>query len=316
MNKNPKFSIIVPVYNVQEYLSYCVETLINQTLKDIEIIFINDGSTDKSLEILEQYSHMDQRIIIVNQENSGSSTARNTGLDIAKGDYVLFVDSDDILNKEACDRLYLEVMQTNADLIVYGTNVFPWIQENDNGWLYSYLDIEYAKYEKNSIKALFKEKASKPFIWNKCYRRSIIEKNSIRFCNDVSLGEDSLFLFSLYPKLKKIIYLPDKLYNYRCEREGSLMSASRKDVSWKLNSHLEMIKRVLEEWNKNNYISGNEKNLYEWSLDLMVTAWPDTELTPDKKKEFRERFYRLVNKYQLRKMVSMKCRKMERKMKK
>ena len=314
MNKNPKFSIIVPVYNVQAYLSYCVDTLINQTLRDIEIIFINDGSKDKSLEILNQYAQIDKRIKIIDQKNAGSSEARNVGLDKATGDYILFVDSDDILNKNACERLYLEVLQTNADMVVFGTNIFPWIQDYDNGWLYTYLNVNFAEYNNNSIKALFSEKASKPFIWNKCYRRSIIEENKIRFCKELSLGEDSLFLFTVYPKLDKVIYLPDKLYNYRCERDGSLMSASRKDVCWKLTSHLEIIRKVLEEWHKSNCILGNEENLYEWSLDLIANEWDSAILTSDEKRKIKDKFFDIIDNYKIRKKVKKDTIKLEKKL--
>lgn len=97
MKNQPKVSIIVPVYNVEKYLAKCLDSLVNQTLKDIEIICINDGSTDNSLEILNTYAQKDSRITIIDKKNEGVSAARNTGLNISKGEYIMFVDSDDYL---------------------------------------------------------------------------------------------------------------------------------------------------------------------------------------------------------------------------
>lgn len=270
MNRYPKFSIIVPVYNVEKYLSYCLQSIINQTIKDLEIICVNDGSTDNSLSILEQYAKWDRRIQIINQVNSGSSVARNKGLESASGEYILFVDSDDLLASNACERLYMEILQTQADVVVFGASIFPWIQEKDNGWLYEYLKIELKDYKQDSINAFFKERASKPFIWNKCYRRTLIDNNNIYFDKDLKLGEDSLFLFNLFPLIDRIIYIPDQLYSYRCERNGSLMDINSKDIEKKLYSHLELIKKVICLWEKNDYIKGNENEMYCWGLDLIV----------------------------------------------
>ena len=121
-----KISIVVPVYNVEKYLSKCLESLISQTLADIEIICINDGSTDKSLEILENYASKDNRVKIINQENQGVSTARNNGLACANGEYVTFVDSDDWLESNSCEELYNKAIQTNSDIVLFSHyDVFP-----------------------------------------------------------------------------------------------------------------------------------------------------------------------------------------------
>ena len=115
---NMKISIIVPVYNVEKYLERCLDSLINQTLKDIEIICINDGSTDNSSEILKEYAKKDSRIIIINQNNQGISVARNNGMNKAKGKYIGFVDSDDWVDLDFFEKLYKAAEKHNAQIAV------------------------------------------------------------------------------------------------------------------------------------------------------------------------------------------------------
>ena len=102
----PKISVIIPVYNVEKYLRECLDSIVNQTFKDIEIICVDDGSTDKSLEILREYEQKDKRIIVISQPNKGVSTARNIGMQQATGKYMMFVDSDDYITQNACELIY------------------------------------------------------------------------------------------------------------------------------------------------------------------------------------------------------------------
>lgn len=253
------------------YLSYCLSSIVEQTLRDIEIICVNDGSTDNSLKILQAYAHEDDRIKIIDKMNGGSSSARNAGLKVANGEYILFVDSDDIISRDTCDRLYREILQKEPDLIVFGTNIFPEsIMTPDRGWLEWALQVNPVYYEKKCINALFWERASKPFVLNKCFKNKVLKKNSIFFDENVVLGEDMLFLFTIFPRIKDAIYIPDRLYQYRYVREGSLMDQSRKNIEWKIKSHFKLIKKVLEDWDEHNFISGNEENLYIWCLDLIL----------------------------------------------
>ncbi len=124
MMDNIKVSIIVPVYNVEKYLQSCMDSLVNQTLEDIEIICVNDGSTDNSLEILESYAKKDSRIKVFTIENSGNSIARNYGIKIAKGKYVGFVDSDDYINETMFEKLYNSCEQNDLDLAICKISLF------------------------------------------------------------------------------------------------------------------------------------------------------------------------------------------------
>ncbi len=122
--ENPKVSIIIPVYKVEKFISQCLDSLINQTLKEIEIICINDGSPDRSIDILNCYSQHDKRIKVINQKNQGSATARNRGIEESKGEYIKFVDADDILDIHACEICYRKAKEVNADILVHSSYGF------------------------------------------------------------------------------------------------------------------------------------------------------------------------------------------------
>ena len=119
-----KVSVIVPVYNVDKYLEECLDSIVNQTLNDIEIICVNDGSTDGSLKILEDYASKDDRIKIITQENGGLSVARNTGIDVAKGEYLSFVDSDDFIGLEMFDKMYDQAHSQDLDILFCKTYLY------------------------------------------------------------------------------------------------------------------------------------------------------------------------------------------------
>lgn len=132
MTNNPFISVIVPVYNVGKYLEECLESLVNQTLENIEIICVNDGSTDNSLNVLNEYRKKDKRITVVNKANGGVSSARNIGLRIARGEYIAFVDADDIAEKRLCERAWKEALRGGV-LLCLEQIYFPqkqWMMRN------------------------------------------------------------------------------------------------------------------------------------------------------------------------------------------
>ena len=291
MDKNPKFSIII---------SFCMESVTHQTLKDIEIICVNDGSTDSSLFILEEYAKLDDRIKIIDKYNGGLSSARNVGLDEAEGDFILFVDSDDCLEKNACARLYMEILQQNADVIVFGTSIFPWgISSEQSKWFQDVLSVETKCYTENTIQALFREKASKPFVWNECYRREMLEKYHLRFDESQLYGEDMLFLFMLFPRISKVVYVQDKLYQYRCGREGSLMDHAGRNVEYKLKMHMKIVESILSDWHENGYIELEMDSLYSWCLDFILVDLAEAPLSDSDKKEMAVQLKSIMDKYHL-----------------
>ena len=163
MTKTPKISIIIPIFNVENYLAKCLDSIINQTLMDIEIICVNDGSNDNSVDILNTYAQRDKRITIINKANGGLSSARNAGIRVANGEYICFLDSDDYFEFNACERLYIEILEGHADIIVFGANIFPQNPWPDY-WLFDNLSPRTIMYNGFVKEALFKEKGATPFV--------------------------------------------------------------------------------------------------------------------------------------------------------
>ena len=224
--ENPLISIIVPVYNVEKYLRQCLESLINQTYKNIEIICINNGSTDKSSEILVEFAQKDSRIKIITQEKSGVSAARNSGLKIASGDYIMFVDSDDWTEIDACEKLITEAKLTGADVVLFSHyDVFPNkknlydISKNCKKSYYKFDNID--DYIKNIIYA-------PGILWDKFCRKDFIE--NIAFIPDLAQSEDMLFWFEVLYNKPVISVFNQALYNYRNISVSSILNAFENSI--------------------------------------------------------------------------------------
>ena len=201
-----KVSVIIPVYNVENYLRKCLDSLVNQTLKDIEIIVVNDGSPDNSQTIIDEYvKKYPKKVVSVIQENGGQGAARNTGLLHATGEYTGYVDSDDYVEKNMYEELYKKAKEENADIVICGNNI---VKEN---------------YELLTKEAVDKEfLLGKMAVWNKIYKKSIIVDNKISFRSKVWY-EDLDFSMKVYLSSNKISIVDKPLYNYLL-REGSTMN--------------------------------------------------------------------------------------------
>jgi len=214
----PIISVIVPVYNVEKYLKRCIDSILNQTFKEFELILVNDGSTDNCGKICDMYKRKDKRIRVIHKENGGLSSARNAGLDIAKGKYIAFVDSDDYINKNMYDILYSNLIKTDADIslcnfeYVYDNNNFSVNQSIDN---YDYLIF-------NNIEALNKlyseNNTNIVVAWNKLYKKELFE--GLRY-TEGRIHEDEFIIHELLYKSKKIVCTNAELYYY-LKRQGSI----------------------------------------------------------------------------------------------
>lgn len=208
------FSVIIPVYNVELYLPQCLESLQAQDYSDYEVICINDGSTDRSREILAEWETRYPKMRVIDRTNGGLSAARNTGLDAAKGDYVVFVDSDDWVEPTMLDRLAVEI--GSNDMVCFAcqrtdNKSFDTLHsEQNNGWNY---------YNHHAL-----ENRVIPFVcvWQRCYRREFLLENNLRFREGI-LHEDNEFTPRACLKAKTVQVIPDVLYNYRV-RPGSIMT--------------------------------------------------------------------------------------------
>lgn len=221
VNKNPEISIIVPVYNTEQYISRCIESILNQTFKDFELILIDDGSKDKSGKICDKYAKNDSRIRVFHNENKGVSATRNYGIDISKGKYLMFCDSDDWVSDTWCEELYNTILlyprswiTCNLFFVDYKSNEKSIIKNNFN---------EINKLEKNDFYIIFKAGIS-AYSYNKIFDKNIISKYQIRFNENISLGEDVEFGIEYLQVCDNIIVLNRYLYYYLKKHQGALSS--------------------------------------------------------------------------------------------
>lgn len=204
----PELSIIVPVYNVEKYLIKCIDSILQQTFTDFELILVNDGSTDNCGAICEEYSGKDSRVRVIHQKNHGVSAARNAALVIAQGTYVGFVDGDDWIEPDMFHKMYQAALKEKTDVVICGANYY----ENNGDFIRSDLVKEKRYDQKQLIKNLYG--TPNPLggtCWNKLFRRSKI--GEIRFRENLTMAEDWVYLFECFKRCDSGIQLPVALYN-------------------------------------------------------------------------------------------------------
>lgn len=223
-------SIIVPVYNVEEYLKECIDSILNQTYKNLEIILVNDGSTDKSGSICEDYAKVDSRIKVVHKKNGGLSDARNLGLDRALGEYVIFIDSDDYIDQRMCEILLNYANKYSVDIVSCN---FKRVFENNIIEFNVPLFKEKIKIFTNDevLEKYFLTLAPEIFAtWNKLYKKSLFfTDEKIRFPVN-RLHEDIATTYRLYAESKKVVLLNELLYNYRQRSNSIMKKISHKNI--------------------------------------------------------------------------------------
>lgn len=256
----PKVSVIIPVYNVEKYLSQCLDSLVNQTLSDIEIICIDDGSSDKSFEILQEYANKDSRIKIFKQENQGAAVARNNGLDKATGDYLYFMDSDDYIKLDCLEKLYNKIILENSDICVCQNADMSEATQKLKLRRYGCdmkLVSKKSKFNVFEIPNYIFQFCSTP-AFTKLYKSDFIKNNNIRFqeiktCNDVFFNGYSLCVAN------SITTVPEALVVYRCGQKTNLSASRGNHISCVLDA-FGLLKEELE---KRNIFSLVEKSFYK-----------------------------------------------------
>ncbi|GAE35918.1 glycosyltransferase [Halalkalibacter akibai] len=231
----PKVSIIVPIYNVEKYLNRNLDSLLSQQLKDIEIIAVNDGSTDNSLEILQSYANRDNRIRVVDKANGGVSSARNEGLKRASGEYIGFVDPDDWINEEMFKQLYETAKADNADIVMCS-----YIREFGNhAKVKKFPGPEKISYQGDEVHSTIMRRLIGPIneeiaqpelldawgtVWSKIYRYDVVIGNEIRFkdLSEIGTNEDSLFNIEVFYHANTFVFLNQPYYHYWRANESSV----------------------------------------------------------------------------------------------
>lgn len=258
----PKISVVVPVYNVEKFLERCLNSIVNQTFKDIEIICVNDGSTDNSRKILDKYTNY-SNIKIIDQINAGLSEARNTGLLNAKGEYIAFIDSDDYIDQNFFEVLYNTAFEKNADIACAGI-----IRENNKK------QIELVKYSETQCSNNTKDKfllAGSPkynFVWNKLYKKEILIKNNIKFISGM-IYEDLCFTPDILEKSNLLVVCPNTFYHY-WKHPGTLI----KGDSDKARADKIVGNEYLKEKCRYYGINTNVKNQLLYKEDFLLLGIP------------------------------------------
>ena len=223
----PKLSIIIPVYNVEKYLPKCLGSILEQPFKDLEVICVNDGSTDGSLDVLQKIKKKDDRVVIIDKKNEGSGIARNIGLSTAQGEYVYFIDSDDWLEANVLAKIIAKADELQTDILVFGGLSYYNGKGQNGAYSKNKLPKKYfgkVVSAKDIKKDIFKFPST---AWTKLYRRSFLIKNEIKFQN-IRAGQDQLPFFHSMITADRIAILPENIYCYQKNREGSVTSVKKK----------------------------------------------------------------------------------------
>lgn len=275
----PKVSVIIPVYNVEKYLSRCIDSVLAQTFTDFEILLIDDGSYDNSGYICDQYAENDNRIRVFHKENGGVSSARNVGLDNARGEWIAFIDADDWISEDYLKQEY----DVNTDIIQLGYNVI-----SENGELIRTFKVQKKILTKQeSIYKHFVQKRTNA-LWDKLFSYNVISKT--RFNIKVSVGEDFLFTLSLMKTIKSYSFSTTGMYSY-INRDDSTMGRINKRPRERLSIALQNIDNICKTINNLHYL----KNSILFSTYLNIIILNASLLT----KEEKEYIIKLFSKIKL-----------------
>lgn len=274
-----KISIIIPVYNVERHLSACVDSVINQTLNEIEIILVNDGSTDNSSEICDEYALKDNRISVIHKKNGGLSDARNTGLKKARGEFICFLDSDDWIDKNMLAEYYSAAYKDNADIVVSGI-IIEYVHEGYK--IDKRLRSMVCKSSQITESILeCEEKGLFNPVCNKLYKSSLLKAMDIYFEKNGMPAEDLLFNCEVFKSVSTIVLIDKAYYHYMRRNEETLVTRYYDNYYEKVNDffnarkelyeHYEILDNIGErQFNKSylGYLHGSIKNLYRKDCPL------------------------------------------------
>ena len=242
-----KISVIIPVYNTGNYLKKCLNSILNQTLKEIEIIIVNDGSSDNSLDIIKKYMKKNKNIILINKENGGQGSARNMGISRATGEYISFVDSDDFIDEEMLEEMYLTAKENDSDIVI--CNISDYYEKSG-----TMRDVSLNLKKEVSIQEAILY--SVPSVVNKIYRRELLQDNKL-FFNEKIWYEDFPYSIQLLVHAKKISFINKPFYHYFHRIQSTMHNQN-------ISKNLDILKAYdeLEEYLKiNNYYDKYENEI-------------------------------------------------------
>lgn len=291
----PKVSIIVPVYNVEKYLSRCMDSLMNQTLEEIEIILVDDGSPDSCPTMCDDFAALDSRIKVIHKQNQGLGFARNSGLEIAQGEFIAFVDSDDFVDIHMYEALYNKANELKLDTVYCcfnsvdkKGNIHPIEEISDEITFDSRSDIDGFLLDMiGSETNCVVDRKYQMSVWRAIYSKNIIDKNNIRFCSEKQfISEDIIFHIDYLQKVSKIGLLPEAFYYY-CDNisVSSLSKTFRED---RFERYVILYKEICVRFPFDGVTSRSQRLLIGYTRSL-VFILSDYEITFQKKTEILKR---------------------------
>lgn len=273
-----KISVIIPIYNVEKYLKRCIESIIKQTYSNLEIILVDDGSPDGCAKICDEYKNKDERIVVIHKKNGGLSDARNAGLEVATGEIISYIDSDDYVDLDMYEKMTKAMEEKNADIVVCGTNI-----DYEDG----HTKVKCEKEEKsfNREEALIELNSFKSFdmaVWNKLYKREVVDK--IEFPVGKK-SEDYFVMYQYFARAKKVVIINQAKYHY-FQRSNSISRG--KNVT---HDYIEGSKSQKEFFKKNfpdlNYV-GNTAYAFSYIATYNRYIKNELKMTNEMKKEFKK----------------------------
>lgn len=228
--ENPKISIVIPVYNADKYIDRCMKSIYSQNFPDFEIIFINDASSDGSLEVLKKYASSDDRIRIIDKHiNEGQMSARRDGYSVAQGDYIMFVDSDDFIEPDTLNSLYDKIEESRADIVVSGYNYYT-VDGQVTTKIYS---IPFGESKEGVFRALLERKLYHN-LWGNIYNRKLFTSYNYTCLKNQTNGEDMILFYELVSHSQKVVALGKATYGYCQNMESSVNKKRSEEVQRKL----------------------------------------------------------------------------------
>lgn len=273
-------SIVIPVYNAERFLPKCITSIQNQTYDNFECIFVNDGSSDNSAQVILDIAKKDSRFKLLNQENSGVSSARNNGVRHSIGQYITFIDADDWIDEDYLKVLYDRIQIDNCDIascgavFEYGTHTKIITFYENSVW-----DI------KKSLISLLCDKEIRPVVWGKLYRKKLLEENAIYMDSNIHYSEDTLYVLEVLLHSKKVATVANPMYHYRMDNIDSAQNAGKRavqyvkkwDTRWNAYQKMEKILKESSYWNDLQIRQTFEHAMCELSRDMLYLQYSYSE---------------------------------------
>lgn len=288
-----KISIIVPVYQAEQYIRECLLSLVKQNISGIEIICVDDGSKDQSANIIKKLQQQYKEIVYIYQKNQGVSAARNRGLQMANGKYIMFVDSDDSIRKNSLKYLYTVAEKESCDVLVFGGKM-------DISWKAAEW-MRMAFYTKNIVHKgfephmLYNVSGALPSVCNKLFRKECIAQ--MKFAENIKVAEDLVFLFNVFPTVENIRFVSKKIYRYRIFNSQSTMHYTSEFKIRYMADHIEAAKTIIKCWKKYGLDIENDQDFSIWLTSFLRA--PYKQLKKEESKLFDgaiNEIYKTLNK--------------------